>query len=111
MTRGDRLPAAFDAKVGVVREAAGDRVGNLEISAFATFIITGKRRAETADLIVRRGWSGLDAEAVWQMPTLFIGSLGQIRSDLRARRERFGLSYLVAGEASLPALAQIISGL
>jgi probable F420-dependent oxidoreductase len=107
----DRLPAAFDAKVGVVREAAGDRVGNLEISAFATFIITGKRRAETADLIVRRGWSGLDAEAVWQMPTLFIGSLGQIRSDLRARRERFGLSYLVAGEASLPALAQIISGL
>jgi hypothetical protein len=45
------------------------------------------------------------------MPTLFIGSLGQIRSDLRARRERFGLSYLVAGEASLPALAQIISGL
>jgi hypothetical protein len=91
-------------------EAAGDRFGNLEISAFATFI-TGKRRAETADLIVRRGWSGLDAEAVWQMPTLFIGSLGQIRSDLRARRERFGLSYLVAGEASLPALAQIISGL
>jgi probable F420-dependent oxidoreductase len=108
---GDRLPAAFDAKIGVVREAAGDRFANLEINAFATFIITDKRRALTQDLIARRGWTGIDTEAVWQMPTIFIGSLDQIRTDLRARRERFGLSYLVAGEASLPALAQIISGL
>ena len=107
----DRLPAAFDAKIGVVRDAAGDRFGDLEINAFGTFIITGHRRAETADLIVRRGWTGIDAEAVWQMPTIFIGSPDQIRSDLRARQERFGLSYLVAGEDNLPALAQIASGL
>ncbi len=107
----DRLPAAFDAKVGVVRETAGDRFGNLEINAFGTFIITGKRRAETEDLLTRRGWTGIDVEAVWQMPTIFIGSLDQIRSDLQARRERFGLSYLVVGEDGLPALAEIISGL
>ncbi len=107
----DRLPAAFDAKIGVIREAAGDRFGNLEINTFGTFIITDKRRAETEELIARRGWSGIDAEAVWQMPTIFIGSLDQIRSDLQARREQFGLSYLVVGEDGLPALADIISGL
>ena len=107
----DRLPAAFDAKMGVIREAAGDRFENLEINAFGTFIITGKRRAETADLIVRRGWTGVDVEAIWQMPTIFIGSPDQIRSDLHARRERFGLSYLVAGEGNLPALAEIAGGL
>jgi probable F420-dependent oxidoreductase len=107
----DRLPAAFDAKIGVVREAAGDRFGNLEINAFGTFIITGKRRAGTEELIARRGWTGIDVEAVWQMPTIFIGSLDQIRSDLRERRQRFGLSYLVVGEDRLPALAEIVSGL
>jgi probable F420-dependent oxidoreductase len=107
----DRLPAAFDAKIGVVREAAGERFGNLEINSFGTFIITGQRRAMTEDLIVSRGWTGIDVEAVWQMPTIFIGSPEQIRSDLRARRERFGLSYLVAGEDGLPALAEIVSGL
>jgi probable F420-dependent oxidoreductase len=107
----DRLPAAFDAKIGVVREAAGERFGNLEINAFGTFIITGQRRARTEDLIVSRGWTGIDVETVWQMPTIFVGSLEQIRSDLRARRERFGLSYLVVGEDGLPALAEIISGL
>jgi probable F420-dependent oxidoreductase len=107
----DRLPAAFDAKIGVVREAAGDRFGNLEINSFGTFIITANRRAETEDLIIQRGWTGIDMEAVWQMPTVFIGSLDQIRSDLQARRERFGLSYLVVGEENLPALAEIVSGL
>jgi hypothetical protein len=45
------------------------------------------------------------------MPTIFIGSPDQIRADLRARQERFGLSYLVAGEDSQPALAEVISGL
>jgi probable F420-dependent oxidoreductase len=107
----DRMPAAFDAKIGMIRDAARGRFGTLEINAFGTFIITDKRRADTEDLILRRGWTGIDAEAVWQMPTIFIGSLDQIRSDLRERRERFGLSYLVAGEDKLPALAEIVSGL
>jgi hypothetical protein len=88
--RRDRLPAAFDAKIGVLREAAGDRFGDLEISALATFIVTDKRRADTVDLIARRGWGGIEAETVWGMPTIFIGSPDQIRADLRARRERFG---------------------
>jgi alkanesulfonate monooxygenase SsuD/methylene tetrahydromethanopterin reductase-like flavin-dependent oxidoreductase (luciferase family) len=107
----DRLPAAFDAKISVVREAAGERFGNLEINAFGTFIITAERRAETENLIIQRGWTGIDVETVWQMPTIFIGSPQQIRSDLRARQERFGLSYLVAAENDLPTLAQIVSGL
>jgi alkanesulfonate monooxygenase SsuD/methylene tetrahydromethanopterin reductase-like flavin-dependent oxidoreductase (luciferase family) len=107
----DRLPAAFDAKVGVLREAAGDRFGNLEISAFGTFIVTGRRRAATEDLIARRGWTGIDAETVWPMPTIFIGSAEQIRSDLLERRDRCGLSYLVADDSALPALAEIAGGL
>ena len=107
----DRLPAAFDAKVRVLREAAGDRFGNLEISAFGTFIVTGRRLAATEDLIARRGWTGIDAETVWQMPTIFIGSAEQIRSDLLERHDRRGLSYLVAGDGALPALAEIAGGL
>ena len=107
----DRLPAAFGAKVDVLRAAAGDRFGGLEVSAIATFIVTATRRADTEELIARRGWKGIDPGQVWQMPTIFIGSAEQIRADLLARRERFGLSYLVAGEDSRPALAEVISGL
>jgi hypothetical protein len=52
-----------------------------------------------------------EAETVRELPTVFIGSPHQIRADLQARRERFGLSYLVVGEDSQPALAETISGL
>jgi len=107
----DRLPAAFDAKLAVLREAAGDRFASLELNAFATFVITDRRRASTEELIRQRGWTGIDAETVWEMPTIFIGSLAQIRDDLRARRERFGLSYLVVSESTLPALTGIVSAL
>ena len=79
--------------------------------SFGTFIITDTRRASTEELIRQRGWSGIDAETVWEMPTTFIGSPAQIRDDLIARRARFGLSYLVASESALPALADIISAL
>jgi alkanesulfonate monooxygenase SsuD/methylene tetrahydromethanopterin reductase-like flavin-dependent oxidoreductase (luciferase family) len=107
----DRLPAAVDAKIAVLREAAGDRFPGLELSALGTFILTDRRRPSTDELIRERGWSGLDAETVWQMPTIFIGSAAQIRDDLHARRDRFGLSYLVAGESARPQLTEIISGL
>ena len=107
----DRLPAAFDAKLAVLREAAGDRFAGLELNAFATFVITDRRRASTEDLIAQRGWTGIDAETVWQMPTIFIGSPAQIRDDLHARRDRFGLSYLVVAEPALPALTELIHAL
>jgi probable F420-dependent oxidoreductase len=107
----DRLPAAFDEKLAVLRSAAGARFGDMELSAFGTFRITAQRRSATEGLIARRGWGGIAAEEVWQMPTIYIGSAGQICDDLQARRERFGLSYLVAPDRDLPTLAQIIAGL
>ncbi len=106
----DRLPPALDQKLDVLRMAAGDRFAELELSAFATFGITASRRSSTEELIARRGWGGIDAEDVWQMPTIFLGSVAQIREDLQARRERFGLSYLVTPDQDLPTLARIIAG-
>jgi probable F420-dependent oxidoreductase len=106
-----RLPPALDQKLAVLRSAAGDRFGQLELSALAGFTITARRRSDTEDLISRRGWSGIDVETVWEMPTVFIGSVSQIRDDLQARRERFGLSYLITADRELPTLTAVIAGL
>jgi probable F420-dependent oxidoreductase len=107
----DLLPAALDHKIDVLRARAGDRFAELELSSFVTIQITDQRRSATEALIARRGWSGIDAGAVWQMPTILIGSVAQIREDLHARRERFGLSYLVTSDQALPVLTEIIAGL
>jgi probable F420-dependent oxidoreductase len=107
----DLLPAALDQKLAVLRASAGDRFPALELSAFATIMVTSRRRQDTEALIARRGWSGIDVSAVWEMPTVFVGSVGQIQADLQARRERFGLSYLVTPDRDLPALTQIVASL
>jgi len=107
----DLLPAALDRKIAVLRARAGDRFPGLELSAFVTIRITDQRRSDTETLIARRGWDGIDVSAVWEMPTILIGSAAQIRADLHARRERFGLSYLVTTDQALPALTEIIAGL
>ena len=45
------------------------------------------------------------------MPTIYIGSPAQIRDDLEARRDRFGLSYLVTSDRDLPTLSTVIAAL
>jgi probable F420-dependent oxidoreductase len=107
----DLLPAALDQKIGVLRERAGDRFPALELSTFVTVRMTSQRRQDTEALIAERGWGGIDVSAVWEMPTILIGSVAQIREDLLARRERFGLSYLVTPDRDLPALTKIIASL
>jgi probable F420-dependent oxidoreductase len=107
----DRLPPALDQKISALRSAADERFAELELSALITVQVTQRRRADTEDLIARRGWTGIDAEMVWQMPTIFIGSIAQICQDLLARRARFGLSYLITADHDLPAVTEIIAGL
>lgn len=107
----DRLPAAFDQKIATLHAKAGDRFPHLELSSFVTIRITDHRRTDTEELIAQRGWSGIDVATVWAMPTILIGSADQIREDLQARRERFGLSYLVTSDRNLAALTKVIAGL
>lgn len=104
----DRGPAALGAKLAVLRDAARERFGDLELSTFATFQVTSRRRRDTEDLIRRRGWQGLGCEQVWAMPSVFIGSAGQIWQDLAERRGRYGLSYYVTSDRALDQLRQVI---
>jgi probable F420-dependent oxidoreductase len=104
----DRGPAAVHAKLDIVKAAAGERFGDLELSTFATFLVTGHRRRDTEELIRQRGWTGTSCEEMWAMPSHFIGSAEQIRHDLQARRDAFGLSYFVTSDRELGQLAQVI---
>ena len=53
---------------------------------------------------------GATGRTVGERGKVYIGSVSQIREDLQARRERFGLSYLVTADHDLPTLTRIIAG-
>ena len=106
-----RMAARVTEQIGWVREGAGARFDEIELSTVATLIITDQRRARTEQWIRERGWSGVTAEQVWGMPAVLIGSVEQLADDLHRRREQLGFSYYVVSDQSAEAAAPLVARL
>jgi hypothetical protein len=105
------LPEAVDEKLGWVREGAGERFPQIELSLIPTICVAADRLAATERLIAERGWQGLSAEQVWSMPSVLIGSLKQIAADLLERRARYGFSYYIVSDRQMDELAPLVGRL
>lgn len=83
----------IDAKVAVVREAAGARIVDLELNALVQYVeITPDRRASAERLSAR---IEVDPDILLGAPYLLIGTIGEIVEQLHRDRERWGFSYYV----------------
>ncbi len=106
-----------DQKVKWIREAAGARFGELELNIYfgAPVLITGDRRsAARAVADQRRASYGVSEDVVLESPHFAIGTVDQIVEDLRARRDRFHLSYVVVGRggpSDIDAFAPVVERL
>jgi probable F420-dependent oxidoreductase len=107
----ERLAEAVAQKVEWVRQGAGERFDDLELSLVPTIIVTDQRRLRTEQYIHEYSWQGISVEQVWEMPAVFIGSADQIVEDMRARRERYGFSYFVISDDDMAAAAPIVARL
>ena len=105
------FPETVDRKLGWVREAAGERFGRLELSTVVTVIVAADRPAAAARYAAEREWTGVPVERVLEMPSVFIGNVAEIADQMRARRDRFGFSYYVVGDADLAAFAPVVARL
>lgn len=96
-------------KVGWVREAAGDRFDDVELSytAYLT-MVTDDRDAVAAGL---GSGFGLDADQVIAMPNFAVGTVGQIADELERRRDELGFSYVVVGGECFEAMAPVVDRL
>jgi alkanesulfonate monooxygenase SsuD/methylene tetrahydromethanopterin reductase-like flavin-dependent oxidoreductase (luciferase family) len=93
--------ATVDERLAVVRQSAGERYEHLELNALV-------HRA--AQELAKR-WPSLSAEDLLGSPYLLIGTVDQMVEDLRARRERWGISYYTIFEPYLDALAPVVNRL
>jgi probable F420-dependent oxidoreductase len=107
----ERLAASVEQKIAWVREGAGPRFEEIELSLIPSIIITDNRQGATDRLIHERGWSGISPEQVWAMPAVLIGTIPEIVETLQTRRERYGFSYYVIADSQLDACAPLVSAL
>jgi probable F420-dependent oxidoreductase len=107
----ERSGAAVAEKVGWVREAAGDRLGEVELSMVVSVRLTRDHREAAERLAAEQGWGGVAAEQVLEMPSVFLGSVERIVDQMQARRERYGFSYLVVSDGAMDTMAPVVERL
>jgi probable F420-dependent oxidoreductase len=94
-----------DEKLGWVREAAGDRFDDIELNMLVLASIVTDDRRGTAEAMAPM--FGLDPGALDWYPHALIGPVEQMCDDLRARRERWGVSYWVFQGGALDDLTPV----
>ena len=101
--------SATGDKLDWITEAAGGRFEQIEL-AMTIFFATV---TEDRDSIAQAMAPGMQFEPqeVLDMPHFLIGTIDQIIDDLRARRERFGVSFIVVPGDAADALAPVVERL
>jgi probable F420-dependent oxidoreductase len=101
--------AATDEKLARLRAAAGDRFADLEIQSFVGFTNFTDDRRSLAEMMA--GAFGVAPEEALETPVVLAGTLEEMIDDVSARRERWGMSYVVVGvdvmEQFAPAVARL----
>jgi probable F420-dependent oxidoreductase len=107
-------PVATAQKVAWVRQAAGERLAQLEFSFIASCIAITDDREGTAEQLAE-GWReagvAIIAEQILESPTTLIGTVDEIVGNLRRAREQYGFSYIVIGDDQIDAFAPIVAQL
>ncbi len=99
------LAEATAEKLSWVREAAGARFAALELNTYpvlAPIRVTPAALAAARDLageLQARDGGELSADALLDSPHLFFGTVEQLVEKCLRLRERFGISYIMAGGA------------
>jgi probable F420-dependent oxidoreductase len=106
----ERMAAAVHQKIDWIRQGAGHRFDQIELSLIPTIIFTDDRRSHIESLIRQQGWD-VTVEAVLQMPSMLIGSIEEIAQDLQTRRESYGFSYYVVADDQMDSFAPVIEWL
>ena len=103
------LAGATDEKLGWIKDAAGDRLESLELSVTIFLANLTEDRESMAASVA----SGLRSEPsdILEMPHFLIGTIDQLVEDLIARRERFGMSFVIVPGDAAESLAPVVQRL
>lgn len=105
----DLAPESVAQKIDWVRQAAGERFRQIELSQVISVVLTENQYHAAETFASARGWGGISAEQVLAMPSVYIGTPGQVAAQMHRRRERYGFSYFVVADEDVEAFAPVVA--
>jgi probable F420-dependent oxidoreductase len=101
--------ALTDEKLRWIRDAAGDRIDEIELGVWTLMAnVTEDRELVAQTLAPAMGFEPTD---VLDVPHFLLGTIDQIAQDLVARRERYGISHIVVPGDAADSLVPIVERL
>ncbi|MEU2608417.1 TIGR03621 family F420-dependent LLM class oxidoreductase [Streptomyces albus] len=105
----DLGPERLDEKIAVIREAAGERMAEVELHHVVwECLVTPRPEAVTA---AYAAGMGVTEDRLRQLPGLLIGTAGQVAEQLLERRERWGISQVSVPYSCAAAFAPVVARL
>lgn len=105
----DAAADRFDAKVEIVRAAAGDRMDDIELNALVFVAAVTDDPNGVADMVAPM--FGVERDLVLESPSVVVGTVDGISDELHRRRERWGLSYTIFQADALESIAPVVARL
>jgi len=103
---------AVEEKVAVVREAAGDRFDDIELSIRAFMVSVTADDASTDKAIAdMAAFARVEPAMIAESPFALIGPPAKLVDDLRSRRERWGFSFVSVGGEDIDVFAPVVAEL
>ena len=103
------LAAATDEKISWIKESAGGRFEELELGLTIFRASVTEDRDTVASAFAPM--FNLEPRDVLEIPHFLLGTIANIVEDLRARRERFGVSHIVLPDDAADDLAPVVEQL
>lgn len=98
-----------DKKVSWIREAAGDRYGQIEINVLLFAVVQADDPKPTYEMLA--GVFGIDASEGPEVPHVLVGTTDAMCEQLEARRERWDISYVICQGDAIDAMAPVVAKL
>ena len=102
--------AETDAKMTIVKDAAGERYDDLEI-AFLNFFTSVTDDTMAAATTIGGYMGGIPPEAVLASPNTLVGSPEALIEEVQSRRERWDGSYMIVMADAIDSFAPVVARL
>ena len=92
-----------------VRDAAGDRFDDIEISILKFFVVVTDDREATAEKV--GAGMGMDGAGIIASPHAMVGTAEQIADELIEQRDRWQGSYVTVQSDAMDSFAPVVAAL
>jgi probable F420-dependent oxidoreductase len=105
----NRSTSAVRQQIELIREGAGPRFDQIELSIFPMIAHASNREDGLRGILTENGWTNKTLADVRDMAAVFAGTTDEIADQMIRCRDELGLSYFIIEDSQMEAMAPVVA--